>query len=181
MSKEILPYHAEDISALARALRTELAAHEGPPGHVTMLNMLARAAGFGNFQHYKAQAAARARLDRPDPPPEAAVDYVKVRRLVGHFGPEGRLSLWPSKYSHQVPCLWVLWSRVPPRTDFTEREVNAILTAQHDFGDFALLRRELVNHKLLERTPDCRVYRRVERQPPPEPLALIRALADRGA
>lgn len=182
MSREILPYHAEDISALARALKAQLAeklsASPAPPGHVEMLNMLARAAGFGNFQHYRAQLLARARIERPAAP-AAPVDFVKLRRLLAYFGPEGRLTRWPSKYSHQVPCLWVIWSRIPARRDFTEREVNAMITAQHDFGDYALLRRELVNHKLMERTIDGRVYRRLERQPPAEALALIRQLGDR--
>ncbi len=178
MSREILPYHAEDISALARALKSQLAERTVPPGHVEMLNMLARAAGFGNFQHYRAQLLARARIERPAAP-AAPVDFVKLRRLLAYFGPEGRMARWPSKYSHQVPCLWVIWSRIPARRDFTEREVNAMITAQHDFGDYALLRRELVNHKLMERTIDGRVYRRLERQPPAEALALIRQLGDR--
>ena len=42
------------------------------------------------------------------------------------------------------------------------------------------LRRELVNTGLVERTPDCKVYRRVERRPPLEALALIRRLDLKG-
>jgi hypothetical protein len=40
-----------------------------------------------------------------------------------------------------------------------------------------LLRRELCDHDLLTRTADGRQYRRVERPPSPEALALIRHLA----
>ena len=44
MPRTFLPYSVDDISALARSLREQLAARTEPPGHVEMLNMLARAA-----------------------------------------------------------------------------------------------------------------------------------------
>lgn len=56
MTRTPLPYSAGDISALARSLRTQLAARQGMPGHVELLNMLAKAAGHRNFQHFRAQA-----------------------------------------------------------------------------------------------------------------------------
>ncbi|WP_454287808.1 DUF2087 domain-containing protein [Rhizobium arsenicireducens] len=56
----------------------------------------------------------------------------------------------------------------------TERQVNELVKRRHAFGDHALIRREMVNLKLLSRTADCRSYRRVERRPPADALALIR-------
>jgi hypothetical protein len=41
----------------------------------------------------------------------------------------------------------------------SEREVNKVLNAQHAFGDHCLLRRELVEMKLLERTTGARPVR----------------------
>lgn len=181
MSKELLPFEAADISAVAKSLRTQLADHAGPPGHVEMLNMLARAAGYGNFQHFRAQLAARARLEAAAPPPPAPVDYVKLAKLARYFGPDGRMIRWPSKFSHQAPCLWVLWSRLPARRTFTEPEINVLLAGQHGFGDHVLLRREMVNYGMIGRTTDCRSYWRIEQQPPTEALALIRQVAGRGA
>lgn len=108
MSKETLPFHAADISHIARSLRTQLAGTESTPGHVEMLNMLARSAGYRNFQHFRVQAQAQARLEQA-PPPAPAIDFVKVGRLLRYFGPDGRWMRWPSKYSHQEPCLWVVW------------------------------------------------------------------------
>ncbi len=61
-----LAYEVADISALARSLRDGLGKLERMPGHVELLNLLARAAGFRNFQHYRADAAAR---QRPSDPP----------------------------------------------------------------------------------------------------------------
>jgi hypothetical protein len=107
----------------------------------------------------------------------APIDYVALQRLSRYFDANGRWIRWPTKFSHQDPCLWVLWSKVPPRKTFSEREINALLLANHLFEDPALLRRELSERGMLTRTLDGRVYRRVERTPPQTALALIRFLA----
>ncbi|WP_119677488.1 DUF2087 domain-containing protein [Indioceanicola profundi] len=178
MSKEFLPFQAADISALAKSLRTQLAGHDGQPGHVEMLNMLARSAGYRNFQHFRAQLEARQRLEAaPEPPP--AVDFVKLAKLARFFAADGRMIRWPSKFSHQEPCLWVLWSRLPPRRTFTEPEMNVLLAEQHMFGDHVLLRREMVNYRMIGRTTDGRSYWRIEREPPAEAVALIRQVTGR--
>jgi hypothetical protein len=104
---------------------------------------------------------------------------VQIQKLLRYFDAQGRLSSWPAKSSLQAICLWILWSKLPPRLTLTENELNQQIRANHLFGDHALLRRELCNHDLLTRTADGREYRRVERQPSPEALALIRQLAAR--
>jgi hypothetical protein len=59
--RELLPLQCADLSAFAKSLRTQLATHQALsaelPGHVQLLNMLARAAGHRNVQSLKAQAA----------------------------------------------------------------------------------------------------------------------------
>lgn len=179
MSRLPLPFTVSDISALARSLRTELGGRDQLPGHVDLLNMLARGAGWRNFQHFRAQADAQARLDEPPPPPEP-VDYQRVRRVARHFDPAGLLIRWPSKFSEQQLGLWVLWSRLPARQVLIEKQINHALTDQHRFGDYALLRRNLVEGGWLVRTPDGSQYRRIEREPPPDALALIRHIAQGG-
>lgn len=182
MSRQPIPFHTEDVSALARALKAELAKFVEPPGHVELLNVLARATGFRNFQHLRAQAEACRRLENPAPPPAAApVDFIKVARIARYFDPAGRLMRWPSKHSHRLPCLWVLWSRLAPTRIWSEAEISRDLQAQHDFGDPALLRRELCDQGLMVRTPDGREYRRIATAPPEEALALIRHLKARMA
>ena len=175
MSKILIPYAVSDVSALARSLSAQLAQSDGKPGHVALLNMLARAAGFRNFQHFRAASNAQQRLEQPAPVREP-VDHALVERLTRHFDREGRLSHWPSKVSHQVACLWVLWSRLAPRESLRESEISALLKAHHSFGDHALLRRALVDYGLVTRTTDGREYRRVEQAPPTEALSLIRNL-----
>lgn len=178
MSRTSIPFSTHDISALARSLRDQLAKIDHTAGHLELLNMLARAAGHRNFQSLRAQACARFVLDHPRPAADP-VDYVRMKRLAGYFDAEGRLASWPAKPTLQEQCLWVLWSKLPPGQPNTEAQINAHLRAQHSFGDHALLRRELCNHGLIERTADGREYRRVERRPSPDAIALIRHLASR--
>jgi len=175
MTRTALPFATKDVSALARSLQRELAAHEGAPGHVQLLNMLSRSAGYRNFQHYRAQHAAGARLEA-GPEAEPPVDQLRVERVLRSFDAEGRLARWPAKTADQRLALWVLWARLPPEAVMTEREISARLQDRHGFGDPALLRRELFQTGLVTRTLDCREYRRVEQKPPAEAIALIRRL-----
>lgn len=105
----------------------------------------------------------------------------RLKRLAGYFDAQCRLIRWPGKHSHREPCLWALWTRIPAGEDLDEPRVNALLQEAHLFGDHALLRRELFDHGLLTRTPDGRVYRRVERRPADEALELLRSLGQRRA
>jgi hypothetical protein len=179
MSRTVFPFAVGDISALARRLNVEIGAREAKPGHVELLNMLARGAGFRNFQHLRAAATAQDRFERPEVVPEA-VDHARVEQAARHFDDKGRLVRWPAKVTHQALCLWVLWSRLEPRQAFTEAEINKLLQAQHLFGDYAILRREMFGYGLVSRTRDGREYRRVERQPTREALELLRRVRRRG-
>ncbi len=170
-----MPYFVGDVSALARSLRQQLQEAERLPGHVEMLNLLVKAGGYRNFQHFKAQHDARAELDAPRPLP-AEINYKLVKRFLRLYDGEARLVHWPKKHSERVICLWVIWSRIAARTAYTESELNGLLGKEHLFGDAALLRRFLVDHGLMTRTPDGREYRRVELQPSPEAVEVFRRL-----
>ena len=177
MSRTPLPFHSDDISALARSIKGQLTNCESQPSHLELLNMLVRANGYRNFQHYRAQLAARDRLEsRPPAPQPEPIDFVRVKRLLRIFDPVGRLERWPSKRSRQELCLWVIWSKLPARQVFTEKEINLLLNDQHLFGDHALLRRWLCDYGMMSRTRDGREYRRVEKRPPAEAIELIRQL-----
>jgi len=178
MSRTPLPFATSDISALARSLAHQVATHDGAPGHVEWLNMLARGAGFTNYQHFRAQAEARDALETP-PPQIVPVDMVRLARIARYFDDAGRLIRWPGKASHRPDCLWVMWSRLPAGLVMHEREVNRRLNEEHLFGDHALLRRELVDGGLMWRTIDGREYRRIERAPPAEARELVAVLARR--
>ncbi|WP_454915617.1 DUF2087 domain-containing protein [Xanthobacter sediminis] len=181
MSRPVFALAADDISAFARALRGQLAACDHLPSHLELLNMLARAGGHRNFQHFRAVAEGAA---APATPPQIApepVDEKRVERVVRLFDPQGRLTRWPGKASWRTLCLWTLWSTLPAGETLTERAVNDHLNARHLFTDHALLRREMCDRGLVWRTADGRAYRRIEQRPPAEAHAVIRRVtAGRG-
>ncbi|MBU1039790.1 MAG: DUF2087 domain-containing protein [Proteobacteria bacterium] len=178
MSKTLLPLHVGDISAFARSLGSQLADCGRTPGHVELLNMLARSSGHKNFQHLRANAM-QAMQSAPSIPPAPApepVDQTRLKRLIRLFDRDGQLLRWPGKRGMEASCLWVLWSRIPARQSFTEAQLNDLLNTLHSFGDHALLRRGLIDCGLMTRTPDGREYRRVELKPTAEALALLERL-----
>lgn len=178
MSKQALPLPVRDISSFARSLRRGLDALDRAPGHVEMLNLLAKAGGYRNFQHLKAQEQAREAIAAPQPQtPSPDINYKRIRRCMRMFDERARLMRWPKKHSERLLCLWAVWSRMPVRTTMTEREISDWLAERHVFGDHALLRRWLVDYELVERTADGRAYKRLERRPTDEALELIGALA----
>lgn len=177
MYRVMLPYAVSDISALAKSMSRELAAAEGRPGHVQLLNMLARAAGFRNYQHFRAGADGAAA--DPPPPPRPPLDDALVERTARGFDAEGRMTRWPARDAQVRLALWALWARLEAGRAYSEREISEVLKTLHGFGDHALLRRALVDYGLVERTADCREYRRIEQAPPAEALALFKRLAPR--
>jgi hypothetical protein len=176
-----VPLHAADISSFAKSLGRELKqTHEQaqrPPGHVELLNMLARAAGYRNFQSLKARPAPAATLPVPPAPPAALSDT--AAKALRQFDAHGRVTRWPIKFSVQRLMLWGLWMRFDARRRYSEREVNELLNAWHLFGDHCTLRRELVEMKMLARTDGGAEYRKLPRRPDAEAMALMRALRQR--
>jgi len=71
--------------------------------------------------------------------------------------------------------MWVLWTRFDSRRVYSEKEVNEILKAANMFEDHVTLRRELVDHRLLERKSDCSEYRKLPARPDAEARALLSA------
>lgn len=168
MSRTILPFATSDVSQFAKVLRTQLGQVDGLPSHVQLLNMICRAAGHGNFQSFRAAAMGTAPLEpvaeaAGAEQPKPAVGMKAVQRVVRCFDAEGRLLRWPSRRSDQVLALWGLWASIPARTRMSELDVSGKIRQLHHFGDHALLRRELCDLGLMVRTPDGRVYRRVEK------------------
>lgn len=177
MSKLHIPYAVADLSGLAKSLRAQLAALDHAPTHAEMLNILARGAGYANFQHLRADAEAAGRLSAT--PPDDPVDHTRVEKVLRHFDAEGRMIRWPGRTNHQDLCVWAIWAAIPAETRLSEAEINGIIIDAHTFGDHAILRRLMVDMGLIVRTPDGRIYRRVEKKPEPDAAALIAAVSQR--
>lgn len=174
MSRTTYPFYTSDISALARSLKQQWALEPAAPGHLQILNMLARAAGFSNFQHLRAAAET--------PAPAASNTFsILTKRLLRHFNEQGRLIRWPTKFSEQLPCIWPIWASIPASQQMSEKAANEWIKSAEAIGDHVLLRRELVNYKLITRTPDCRVYQRLEQDIPQELLEFMAEIERRKA
>jgi hypothetical protein len=78
--------------------------------------------------------------------------------LKSHFDDEGRLRLWPAKRFLQILVLNYLASKLETDRVYTEKEINALLNQWHTFGDPAVLRRELHERGLLNRSKDGSEY-----------------------
>jgi hypothetical protein len=180
MSRIAVPLRVDDLSPFAKTLRQSLSGHEGTPTHVELLNMLAKAAGFANFQHLRADAEAADRLvAAADPGPRA--DLGQVEKTARYFDDDGVLVSWPSRLAHQTLSQWVFWSRIPRGETYDERGISALIKGWHAFGDHAIIRRAMVDAKMLERNQNGREYRRIEQVPPPELGALLEHLAAKAA
>lgn len=172
-SREIVPLHTADVSLFCKNLRQQLETSGlSPPGHLTLLNMVARSAGFRNYQTLKARPATVEVAPVIEEPiaeaislPRGSTVPLPIRRLLSCFDTQGRLMRWPNKFAAQQIAIWAIWSRIPAHRELSEKQINDYIAAYHTFGDVATLRRELVNAKLLWRTVDCRVYRKETRRP----------------
>ncbi|WP_319414472.1 DUF2087 domain-containing protein [uncultured Cohaesibacter sp.] len=168
MSRTTLPFEVGDISALAKSLKKASEKSELPPSHVEWLNILARAAGYKNFQHYKADHNAEQRL-KAQPQPAEQADHALIEKALRHIGDDIKLLRWPGRASHRSLVLWWIWSLFPAHISLTEKQVNTLLKARNSFGDHAILRRALVDEQFVTRTPDGSRYQRKEM--PPEATA----------
>lgn len=179
MPRTIFPMAVSDMSAFAKSLRDQIDRLDHKPTHVEMLNLLSRAAGFRNYQHFRATA------DSADPvemihttaEPEPQANERRVMHTLRVFDRDGRIIRWPGKRSQQELCLWFLWSKIPGGRMFSEREISESLNELHLFEDAALLRRDLFDLGLVTRNRDGSDYRRIEKKPPPELGLLLRKVA----
>ena len=98
MTRTVFPFAAQDVSALARALNRELEAQDCKLGHVQVLNLLARAGGYRNFQHFRAQFDAADQLQRqPEPEP---VEVAAAREAEAKAAQASVIDFTRSKMAH---------------------------------------------------------------------------------
>ncbi|WP_434286638.1 DUF2087 domain-containing protein [Celeribacter sp. SCSIO 80788] len=170
MTRESISLTLPDVSAFARVLKSEF---DGGaiPGHQSLLNAIARAGGYRNFQHLKATQTG---TDPVEP-----VEGRAVSRALARFTPAGLLESWSTKRKVRQHCLWALWAQVPPRTVFSERTISELFDGMTAFRDPAQIRRSLIEDGLLERNRDGSRYVRLEARPDATAQAVIREVIRR--
>ena len=78
----------------------------------------------------------------------------------------GKITQMPQKQKVRYALLEYLAEKFEPDSVYSEPQVNEICNQWHTFGDYFLLRRELVDDGLLSRKRDGSQYWRVLPSPP---------------
>lgn len=82
-------------------------------------------------------------------------ETVDISRMLDQ---SGKIDQFPKKKGARTAVLEYLADKFMMDRDYTEKEVNEVCENWHTFGDFFLLRRELIQHGLLCRLPDGSRY-----------------------
>lgn len=120
---------------------------EEKPSHLSLLNLLAGAAGFQNFQHLKAMQEGKGSSLSPD--------EKRWNRLIND---SGQVVRWPTKRKDQLAMLWLIASRLPKAPQWNQQQFDEWIKTQITFGDHVLVRRELVELNCMSRTVDGKSY-----------------------
>ena len=78
--------------------------------------------------------------------------------ITNFLNSSGQVKQLPSKKAVRNEILIYLSEFIQDDTIYSEREINEILNSKHTFGDPALLRRDMFDNFIINRTSDCRLY-----------------------
>lgn len=70
----------------------------------------------------------------------------------------GKIMQIPVPNRTKIPVLAYLVSKFEEDQFYSEKKVNEIINAWHNFGDYFVLRRMLIDYKFLDRTPNGAKY-----------------------
>ena len=127
MTREAIPLVVPDVGTFARALGRALverhADKAAPPGHVELLNLLARAAGHRSYRGLRAESrlpvpprrSMRAGSACADTGSTQGPDAVRRPRAAGALAAQVLV---------QRLAMWVLWTQFDGKRVYTEREVT---------------------------------------------------------
>ncbi len=86
-------------------------------------------------------------------------DDVKENMDISKFLDEkGRIKFLSKKKTIRFATLYYLADKFEKNRDYAEKEVNSICEEWHTFGDFFILRREMIDYQLLHRESDGSRY-----------------------
>jgi hypothetical protein len=74
------------------------------------------------------------------------------------FDEKGRVNRWPKKKIEKMEILRYIQRKMEIGKKYSETEINNIIMEWHTFGDYALVRREMYDNYLINRTKDGREY-----------------------
>jgi hypothetical protein len=87
-----------------------------------------------------------------------------MRDIARFLDDNGRVTTWPAKRDMKAGVLEYVAGKFEYERSYTEKEVNAVVSAWHTFDDHCFLRRGLIDYKLLKRTTNGSKYWREKDQ-----------------
>ena len=82
-----------------------------------------------------------------------------MNKLINEFDEAVR---WPKKPSEKGIVVEWLSKKFESDKKYSEKEINEIIDSHHSFNDIALLRRELISRKYLQREDDGSEYWKID-------------------
>lgn len=76
-------------------------------------------------------------------------NLVKIIDISKFLDEKGRITKLSQKEKIRIATLQYLAEKFEENRDYSEKEVNAICEEWHTFGDFFMLRREMIDNELL--------------------------------
>ena len=76
----------------------------------------------------------------------------------------GKITQLPAPNRTKIPVLEYLAEKFEEDRIYNEKEINEIINTWHTFEDYFILRRLLIDHKLLNRTSNGAEYWRVKKE-----------------
>ena len=144
-----------------------------PQGESRILDIKEGDAGFGPYTDEANWRLISGFFNHPEvsrlmglPEPEAMIDFIaalpknydRTNEIVLRFLEEEKVSQIPVKKTYKIYILKYLASKFEAGKEYTEAEVNAVIGQWHTFGDYFVLRRELVDSGLMKRLPNGSRY-----------------------
>ena len=85
-------------------------------------------------------------------------DIKKEVNISAFLDEEGKIKQWPAASKNKIAIVGYLASKFEKNRIYDEKEVNEIINQWHTFNDYFLLRRSLIDYKLLGRTRNGAEY-----------------------
>ena len=85
-----------------------------------------------------------------------------MSKLINFLDDRGRVVKWPAKKALKIEVVKYIAEKFEEDNIYTEKEVNAIIDQWHTYGDYFMLRRGMVEYKLLARTRNGSQYWKVK-------------------
>lgn len=89
---------------------------------------------------------------------ELSVRITRLKKLAVFYDSEGRLTQYPRKQSLRILALEKIAECFEKGRKYTEREVNEIILRNITFSDYATIRREMFDLRLIDRLSDGSEY-----------------------